>query len=176
MKLIIGLGNPEEKYSRNRHNVGFHFDDYVYKTLGNFSEWKYDPYLQSQIAKSTGGNDQYILVKPQTFMNLSGIAVQAVVKRFGINSSTDLYIAHDDLDIPLGKFKIQKEGPKLHNGISSIEETLKTKDFWRIRIGIENRQGIKIPGEAYVLDNFTEAELKIIEEVNKKIQEMAQFH
>lgn len=169
MKCFIGLGNPEEKYSHNRHNAGFLFVDYVYKTLGHFPEWKHDYYLKSFITKSTGGKEEYILVKPQTFMNLSGIAVQAVIKRFSIQVDKDLYIAHDDLDIPLGKFKIQQEGPPLHNGISSIEQTLKTKDFWRIRIGIENRQGVKIPGEAYVLDNFKSGEIAVIEEINQTI-------
>ena len=76
----------------------------------------------------------------------------------------DLIVAHDDLDIPLGKFKIQKgEGPRLHNGISSIEKALGSKDFWRIRIGVDNRDTAKrIDGETYVLQDFTRGEKAIL--------------
>lgn len=106
-------------------------------------------------------------------MNDSGEYVKWAMgnEQWAIN---DLYIAHDDLDLPLGKYKIQfGVGPKVHNGINSIEFALGGKDFWRIRIGIDNRNNqdtrYKIQGEDYVLQDFTKEELKILQEVYAKI-------
>ncbi|MEX1052761.1 MAG: aminoacyl-tRNA hydrolase [Patescibacteria group bacterium] len=144
MKLLVGLGNPGIKYQNNRHNIGHHFVDYL-------------------LSKLTGDELTGLNIKPvksDVFMNLSGQFVQKILKKHQNFSLNDLYIAHDDLDIPLGKFKIDKgTGPKLHNGIKSIEETLKTKDFWRIRIGVDARISDSwIDGEKYVLSDFTQKE------------------
>lgn len=157
MKLIVGLGNPGEKYINNRHNVGFMFIDYLAKSQN--IQFEYDKYLRSEIART----DDLILLKPQTFMNLSGVAVKNVIKKWKLKNE-NLTIVHDDLDIPLGKFKIQHStGPKVHNGLSSIELHLKTNEFIRIRIGVENRDPEKrIPGETYVLENFSQEEVAII--------------
>jgi PTH1 family peptidyl-tRNA hydrolase len=104
-----------------------------------------------------------VLVKPQTFMNQSGKAVKKLIDQYKIESS-DLWVIHDDLDIALGDYKIQKgKGPKLHKGIESIEEKIGKTDFWRVRIGIENRSAEnKISGETYVLQDFTEKEIEVI--------------
>ncbi len=152
MKVIVGLGNPGIKYRNNRHNVGYMFVDAVHHTsevmgFQNTSEVK--------------------LVKTDCFMNLSGNFVKKLIENWKLKIE-NLIIVHDDLDIPLGKFKIQKgQGPKLHNGISSIERALKTKDFWRVRIGVDNRQinppaGGWIDGETYVLSDFKADEEKKI--------------
>ena len=100
-------------------------------------------------------------------MNVSG----KFVKQHALRSTLqDLYIVHDDLDIPLGKCKVQfGTGPKLHNGILSIEEELGTNDFWRVRIGVDNRGENKIDGEAYSLQDFTDEELKQLQPVFEKI-------
>lgn len=133
MKLIIGLGNPGEKYKKNRHNAGYLFVDFLGKGL-----------------------------KTNVFMNDSGEFVK---------DKKDFIIAHDDLDIPLGKYKIQfGVGPKVHNGILSIENSLKTKDFWRIRIGIDNRKNY-VEGEKYVLEDFTEEELEVLKKVYAKVRD-----
>lgn len=137
MKLIIGLGNPGEKYRGNRHNVGHQFVERAKKGF-----------------------------KTDVFMNDSGRFVAAKLNFLKLKPA-DLYVVHDDLDIRLGEYKIQMGiGPKVHNGVSSIEAALGTKDFWRIRIGVDNRDpDNRTPGEDYVLQNFSSDEKKIIEEV-----------
>lgn len=104
-------------------------------------------------------------------MNRSGIAVRAVINKFDIDG---FVLAHDDLDIPLGKYKIQKEkSPKGHNGVISVESNLGTSDFLRVRIGIENRGERKIPGEDYVLQKYTEEELDTLKvAIEESIQEL----
>lgn len=142
MKLIIGLGNPETKYFKNRHNTGYIFIDQLLK--GNIPK--------SIIAKKTN-----------VFMNDSGSIVKNLFDKYKIPLN-DLYIVHDDLDIPLGEFKIQKGvGPKLHNGISSVNEKLKNEGYWRVRIGVDTRdKDNRTPGEKYVLKDFEESEEKIL--------------
>ena len=166
MKLIVGLGNPGEKYKNNRHNVGYMFIDYMVKWLNCYMAKKTKSYLTMQ----PSNYPTILLAKPQTFMNLSGKAVNQLSKVYGLKSN-NLIVAHDDLDIPLGKFKIQNGiGPKLHNGIESIENALGKKDFWRVRIGVDNRQQIGWDdGETYVLQNFLPEEKKIILSVFPKI-------
>jgi peptidyl-tRNA hydrolase, PTH1 family len=174
MLLIVGLGNHEREYHQHRHNAGFMFADYLFNELAHsissgqaslrINEFKYDKYSNSSLVKFVINNDELIIAKPQTFMNNSGQAVSKLNSEFKIQNS-ELIVVHDDLDIPLGKFKIDRgAGPKLHNGIRSIEEFLKTADFWRVRIGIDNRNpDHHISGEAYVLENFKPEERKIID-------------
>jgi len=186
MMLIIGLGNPGKKYINNRHNVGYMFVDYLVSLESlRVNEFENDKFSNSQLAKLVINNNELILAKPLTFMNNSGIAVGKLVSKLinSPNSQTrqinNLLIIHDDLDIPLGKFHIQfGVGPQLHNGLESIEQHLKTKDFWRIRIGVDNRQPKKtylshgrdidnkqkwIDGETYTLQNFLSQEKKLLE-------------
>lgn len=166
MRLIVGLGNPGDKHRNNRHNIGFLVIDELARLVLE-GKWSSVKKFQSLIIKHEGS---FMLVKPQTFMNQSGKAVKKLIDQYKIKSS-DLWVIHDDLDIALGDHKIQKgKGPKLHKGIKSIEEKLGKTDFWRIRIGVENRSAkSKIPGETYVLKNFTEEEIKIIAPIIIKI-------
>lgn len=161
MIAIIGLGNPGAKYLNNRHNAGFILVDFMVKRLESLKVIKLKEEKMSHATCYRLHN--LILAKPQTFINNSGLAVKSCLARYRL-SVDDLIIAHDDLDIPLGKFKIQKGvGPKIHNGLKSIERALKTKDFWRIRIGVDNRQSDKrIDGQTYVLTDFLPEEKKII--------------
>lgn len=154
MKLLIGLGNPGEKYEKTRHNVGVMLVERVGNALDAPQE-------------GTGG---WKAVKLKCFMNDSGIEVRQVVNFYKI-SAKDLIIVHDDLDIPLGNFKIQHgKGPYGHNGILSIERELGTKEFTRIRIGIENRDPEnKVAGVEYTLQNFTSEEFVIIEKTFDQI-------
>ncbi|KKP71512.1 MAG: Peptidyl-tRNA hydrolase [Candidatus Roizmanbacteria bacterium GW2011_GWA2_35_19] len=189
MKLIVGLGNPGEKYENNRHNVGFQFLDYFIdqyqksplrpKGYEGQVKFKSNKYLLSDVCELATSNEQpatnLVLAKPTTFMNKSGIAVKKIIENFKLNppaGGENLIIAHDDLDIPFGKFHIQVGvGPELHNGIESIENHLKTKDFFRIRIGVDNRvPEKKIAGETYVLSNFIQEEVaKLNSEIFPKI-------
>ncbi len=102
-------------------------------------------------------------------MNESGEFVKRLVEQYHMDSP-NLWVIHDDLDIPLGSYKIQRgKGPKLHNGILSIERELGSDNFWRVRIGVDNRIGDKTPGEEYVLQDFTEEEREELKEVINKV-------
>lgn len=172
MKLIVGLGNPGESYSRNRHNIGVLFVRKLasflsprFKKRENNASWQ--KVLQAEIFDY---RPHVIVARPYLFMNDSGLAVKKLVDYFKVDLK-DLYIVHDDLDVKFGEFKVQKgKGPKLHNGVLSVEEELGEKDFWRVRVGVENRnKESKVPGEIYVLLNFEHHEIKKLEKVLDKI-------
>jgi len=154
MKLIIGLGNPGEKYKNNRHNVGHMIIDYIVDQV------------QSSKVKIQNYNSKFKTYKTDCFMNESGKFVKKVIENYKLKIE-NLIVVHDDLDIPLGKFKIQKStGPLLHNGIESVENALGRKDFWRIRVGVDNRlQTGQMDGETYVLTDFRPQEKEIINQV-----------
>lgn len=173
MKLIVGLGNPGEKYSESRHNVGFLFLDklrekFLWQKGYDITEWNKQKVFNSELCfLKQGSRVLAMLQKPLTYMNRSGDAVERVVKKFDIeNIEEDLILVHDDLDLPLGKFKIQKgKSPLGHKGVRSIEEKLHTANFKRVRVGIENREGMGIVGEDYVLMKFSKEEKEVLEEI-----------
>ncbi len=160
MYLIVGLGNPGKKYDLTRHNVGFR----VLDLLAGGSDWenKYD----AQIIKT----DDLILAKPQTFMNKSGIAVSQLLKFY---PAAKLVVIHDELDFPVGSMKIMKNlNAAGHNGVQSIIDDLGTKDFIRIRIGVNNAEERgQIPGEDYVLQKFSDNEEELIKEILEKTKQ-----
>jgi PTH1 family peptidyl-tRNA hydrolase len=157
MKLIVGLGNPGDKYTKTRHNVGFIIADWLQSSVYSSDTWEENKKFQAIVCKPSAVG--VILAKPQTFMNNSGIAVKKLATFYKLHT-TDVWVVHDDLDIRLGDYKIQKGiGPKLHNGIESIENELRTKDFWRVRVGVDNREDVnRVPGDQYVLQEFTNEE------------------
>lgn len=133
MILVVGLGNPGEKYENTRHNIGFMVVDELARKLLPASQtaWKNNKSLASQIIKIPGRD--LVLTKPQTMMNASGFAVSKL-KRF---YKSDLWVVHDDLDLPLGKVKIVVGHSSAgHHGIDSIVEHLGTTEFVRFRVGI----------------------------------------
>lgn len=168
MILVTGIGNPERKYENTRHNVGYRAID-IFRQALRYEGFIADKALrrsinlQSEVATVRWGlNEVIILQKTQTSMNNAGVAVKKVYKRYNIDN---LVLFHDDLDIKLGEYKIQKgKSPKGHNGVKSVEQVLGRKDFWRVRIGIENREDVKIPGEKYVLQRFSKEEKEIVNE------------
>ncbi len=166
IKLIVGLGNIGREYKNTRHNAGFLFLDYMYNSE-NFSE---DSKLKSFIKRA----ENKVLAKPTTFMNLSGQAVSLISNYYKIKSH-EILLVHDDLDIKLGEYKITyTKGPKVHNGIISVEETLKTNKFWRLRIGVDNRTPElrkHIKGNDYVLSSFLQEEKLILQKTFAKIKE-----
>lgn len=133
MKLIIGLGNPGEKYKDTRHNVGFSVVEKLAHELGSAKlSWENMEKCKALIAK-TG---DIILAKPQTFMNTSGISVASLVSYFHL-APADVWVIHDDLDLPLGKIRIRTGGASAgHHGVDSMIRELKTDAFTRFRIGI----------------------------------------
>ncbi len=170
MKLIIGLGNPGKTYEDTRHNAGFMFLDafrekFVYQNTLFATEWRHEETFQSEIAFIKKGSKIIaILQKPLTFMNNSGIAVEKLIKKFDIDIE-NITLVHDDLDIKLGEFKIQHgKSPVGHNGVTSVENALKTKEFRRVRLGVENREEKNIPGMDYVLKRFLKEERMSFEE------------
>ncbi len=170
MRIIIGLGNPGEKYKLTRHNVGFMVVDAL--AAQHNLNWQFNKKLNATICKDNNA----LLAKPQTFMNNSGQTVQAVLsyykllpKKLGLWQKKDcdlsetLIIIHDDIDIALGKYKISIDSRSAgHKGIESIINHLKTKKFQRLRIGIRTEISNKIPAEKFVLQKFSGEELKII--------------
>ncbi|MFC1780150.1 aminoacyl-tRNA hydrolase [Patescibacteria group bacterium] len=154
--VVIGLGNPGDEFITTRHNAGFMYIDYL---LNKFKDKNVKvKKLKNSVVYEVEKN--ILLVKPQTFMNESGLAVKEVVKWYDVNVEEELILAHDDLDIPLGKFKLQfAKSPKDHNGILSVENHLGTTHFKRLRIGVENRGTKSISGEKYVLKKFSDEEL-----------------
>lgn len=159
MKIIVGLGNIGEKYIRTRHNVGFRVVD----KLAGGERFREDKTQESYICRK--GN--ILLVKPSTFMNDSGRAVRKIMDFYKINVD-DLILIHDDLDIELGDYKIQKgKGPKVHNGVNSVELCVQNSDFWRLRVGVDSRKVRRFDGTGadYVLANFSTEDDEVLEDV-----------
>jgi PTH1 family peptidyl-tRNA hydrolase len=185
MKLIVGLGNLGKKYASTRHNVGFMVVDACATRISNFQlptsnnhRWESSKKAEALLCKFNFKGEKIELLKPQTSMNKSGISVAYARNKHKIPLN-NIFIIHDDLDIKLGEYKITKgKGPREHKGLKSIYEKLGTKDFWHVRVGIENRRKMedgkwkmenRVSGEDYVLQNFTKDELNIIDTVIKKV-------
>ena len=170
MKLIIGLGNPGDKYKNTRHNAGFLTLDEIQKNIEYFSNWHFEKQYKASIAENENLN--IILAKPQTFMNSSGQTAKILCGQKQI-SAADILIVHDDLDLLLGKFKLQKNrGPAGHKGVKSIIDALNTRDFWRLRIGIKPADKISFLNhrerEKFVLGKFRPAEGHLIKKAIKQ--------
>ena len=163
MKLIVGLGNPGMEYSKTRHNAGFLLIDRVAEKLG-FSFDKNKCKALYGIYRKNG--EKYIFAKPQTYMNLSGEAVKGLMKFYDI-SEEDLLVIHDDLDLPLGKIRLRRQGSSGgQKGMGNIIDLLGTQKIDRIRIGISNDKTIDT--KDYVLGRFSKEEMKVFEEAIEK--------
>ncbi|MBU1076147.1 MAG: aminoacyl-tRNA hydrolase [Spirochaetes bacterium] len=164
--LIVGLGNPTDRYYLTRHNVGFlsidlisdHYDIPVTKK-----------YKKSVMGTGALSGNRIFLMKPLTYMNLSGTVIRSAFAKHRI-SPEKLIIIYDDIDLPLGKIRIRKDGGSAgHKGLQSILENLQNKNFIRIRIGIHSDRKGSIPTEEFVLRKFDPEEMKIITQSLKKI-------
>lgn len=159
--LIIGLGNPGREYRDTRHNVGFMLIDRLIVRL-NAQGLK----VQSKavVTTTTYLDRKLVLAKPQTYMNLSGQSAQGLLNFYKIPTE-NMIVAHDDLDIPFGTIRIRpKGGPGGQGGMASTINQLGTKDFPRLRIGIGRPPGRMDPS-AFVLQNFTREEMKLLSEI-----------
>ena len=159
MKLIVGLGNPGKEYENTRHNIGFMaIDNYVkLHNLGDFKEKFNGLYLKYQL-----GNEQVILVKPLSFMNLSGDVVRRYVDYFKVDIN-DILIIHDDLDMPVGKIKLKLGGSSGgHNGIKDISLKLGTEDYKKLKVGIANNKNMDT--KDCVLGRFSKEEKVLIDD------------
>ncbi len=170
MKLIVGLGNPGKEYSTNRHNIGFLCVNYFARTNHISLDKKQG---KARVGSGTIAGTDLIIAKPFTYMNLSGVAVRAIMDKYKIQLE-DLIVVHDDLDLPLGKIRIRLGSSAAgHNGVKSIIGCLGSQDFVRIRVGIsrpaqegETQQETIVD---YVLGDFTAADRPVVEETIQRV-------
>lgn len=162
MWVIAGLGNPGRKYSRTRHNIGFMAVDEIAQRNGiEFTERK-----EYSIGRGSIEGHNVVLIEPLLYMNRSGPVVNAILKKFAVQSD-NLIIIHDDLDMETGKLRIRKTGSSGgHKGVESIIRNIGAKDFIRVKIGIGREPGVLV--EDYVLSRFTRPEISAIKEAIEK--------
>ena len=159
MKVIVGLGNPGREYAATRHNVGWWLIDHL-ADVWHFDGWKKDG--ESQVANGVVGGVKVRLVKPQTYMNLSGQALKNFVRRPFWSAAKDLLVVVDEVQLPVGRIRLRPRGSAGgHNGLKSIEAALDTRDYSRLRIGVgpsEERKGIYKDLADFVLAPFARDE------------------
>ncbi|KHF38334.1 aminoacyl-tRNA hydrolase [Halalkalibacter okhensis] len=160
MKLVVGLGNPGSKYAGTRHNVGFDCIDYCARQLGiELDQSKF----KGMYGKGNVNGEKVILLKPLTYMNLSGESVRPLMDYFNIDVE-DVLIIYDDMDLPVGKIRLRQKGSAGgHNGIKSLIQHLGTPEFKRIRVGVDRPQN----GESivsYVLGTYRPEEREDVEQ------------
>lgn len=166
MKLIVGLGNPTEKYSKTRHNIGFMIVEKIAEKRNIV--FRLEPHYESRFAEMGDLENRIKLVEPQTYMNESGRAIKKCKDYWKVDSE-DIWVIHDDVDLEFGKIRIGLGGSSAgHKGVQSIIEAIGER-FWRIRIGVGKSE--QIPTEDWVLMNFPKEEQ---EKLDKIIDQTAQ--
>lgn len=151
MKLIVGLGNPGRKYKNTRHNAGFMFVDKIAEDVN--VKFSLDASKKCEIAEAIIGNEKALIIKPQTYMNLSGEAVLAVAKYYKIENK-DILVFHDDMDLDVGHIRIRQTGSSAgHKGMQNIMDLFETNNIARVRIGISKPIGELVID--YVLGTFS---------------------
>lgn len=159
MKLVVGLGNPGPQYAKTRHNAGFMAVEKLGGRVG--ADFKRET-CSSLVAEWLSGDEKLILAKPQTFMNLSGKAVSALVKKFSVKLE-DVVVVHDDVDIAVGKIREKTGGGAGgHNGVSDVAQRLGTPEFKRFRLGV-GRPPEGCDTAEYVLSPFEKGEREFVE-------------
>lgn len=161
MKIIVGLGNIGKEYEETRHNVGFMCVDYFTKEIlkNDMNYKKRDNYFYLETSYK---GEKVIVIKPTTYMNLSGEAIAKAKKWYKVENE-DLIVIYDDVDLILGNVRFRESGSAgTHNGMRNILSILKTEELKRIRIGIENRDNKNIPLMDYVLGKFSKEEMNIL--------------
>ncbi len=171
MKVIVGLGNPGPRYLFTRHNFGFMVVDFLVQQLKGKLEFFHDREVEGEWTRVLVLKREFFLLKPLTYMNLSGICVKAFSEKFEISPS-DFLIVYDDIDLPLGKVRLRKKGSGGgHKGMGSIIATLKTEEIPRLRLGIGPKPE-NVSMVDFVLGEFEESELKIVKEVLYKVKDV----
>ncbi len=162
MKLIIGLGNPGNEYNKTRHNIGFLALDYIASYINlNIDKKKF----KSLYIKDSLYNNEVVLIKPQTYMNLSGSAVNNFANFYSI-SPQDIIVIQDDIDLNFGIIRIKNFGGHGgHNGIRDIANKLNTRNFIRIKIGVGRPDNPNFPVDKYVLSNFSKQQINELDEI-----------
>jgi PTH1 family peptidyl-tRNA hydrolase len=159
LKVIVGLGNPGREYAATRHNVGWWLIDHL-ADVWRFDGWKKDG--ESQVANGIVAGVKVRLVKPQTFMNLSGQALRNYVRRPFWSAAKDLLVVVDEVQLPVGRTRVRARGSAGgHNGLKSVEQALGTQEYARLRIGVgpsDERKGIYKDLADFVLSPFARDE------------------
>ncbi len=160
MKLIVGLGNPGMEYVHTRHNVGFDIVNMFAKKQG----FKFSRKGKAMVSENNINGEKVILLKPLTFMNLSGEAVARIMNNYNV-SPEDMIVVCDDMDLPLGKLRIRRKGSGGgHNGLKNIIDCIKSDNFCRMRVGIGREEDTI----NYVLSRFSRSDRKVMEESFEK--------
>lgn len=167
MKLVVGLGNPGRRYARTRHNLGFLLLDRIAEARGIRIG---DDRCESLVGRGEWERESLVLAKPQTYMNNSGVAAAALLRRFRVRGA-DLVVAYDDLDLPFGRLRIRCGGSAGgHRGLASILQHVADRDFVRLRMGI-GRPPAGVDPVEYVLSRFSAEEQQSLEEVLSRAEE-----
>jgi len=158
--MIAGLGNPGEAYANTAHNVGFDVVDVIARRLN--ADWKGSFWFKARTARATCGGQAVMLVKPQTYMNLSGASVAPLLRYFG-GTHADLTVVSDDADLPLGRLRIRASGGSGgHRGLASIIGALGTEEFPRVRVGVGREDGRQRDLAGQVLAKLDEARREVL--------------
>ena len=174
MKIVLGLGNPGPDYERTRHNVGWWVVDHL-ADVWRFEGWKKDG--ESRVAAGMVRGQRVRLVKPQTYMNLSGAVLRPYLRREAWDKSRDLLVVVDEVALPVGSFRIRARGSAGgHNGLKSVEGALKSQDYARLRIGVGPEDPARRRGDLadYVLDDFRKREAKAVTELMPTLTELTE--
>ncbi len=175
MKYITALGNPGEEYKNTRHNVGrIVLEAFVKKN--DFSDWILDKKIKALSSQGKIGKEKALLIEPETFMNKSGLSLQLIIT--SKKKAEELIVIHDDLDLPIGKFKISfNKSSGGHRGVESIIKAIKTQSFTRFRVGIspstpsgklKKPKGDKEVGD-FILGEFKKSEIETLKKISKKV-------
>jgi PTH1 family peptidyl-tRNA hydrolase len=162
VKLIVGLGNPGIEYQFTPHNLGFLTIDCLANDVG--AEVR-NRNCRALTARAVIEGQAVLLAKPETYMNLSGMAVRELVGKYEVDPAKDLIVIYDELDLPLGRIRIRQRGSSAgHNGIESIIGALGTQEFLRVRLGVGPDKKVS-DGAKYLLSPFRKAQLKVVDEI-----------
>lgn len=160
--LIVGLGNPGRKYRNNRHNIGFMAAERICSKY--FGEWSSKPKLKGEICRVSMMGKAVSLLKPSTYMNLSGKATQAMAEKMYIKADR-IVVVHDDMDLAFGAVRIKAGGGEAgHRGLKSISDSLRSRDYLRLRVGV-GRPPAGVDPADYVLSDFDNEEIKHLDEL-----------
>ena len=164
MKVIAGLGNPGAQYANTPHSIGFDVVEALAREIG--AEWKVSSSYNAEHATGMLGGVKVVLVKPTTYMNLSGNCVAPVVKYHNAKVAEDLLVVSDDIDLPVGKMRIRKGGSAGgHNGLKSVIERTGSTDFIRLRVGVGRDARNRANVVGHVLGKFSRDDRKVMDEV-----------
>ena len=162
MKLIVGLGNPGIEYQFTPHNLGFLAVDRIAEQCGVVVN---NRHCRAQTARARIGDEELVLAKPETFMNLSGMSVRELVEKYEVQPASGLVLLYDELDLPFGALRVRPRGRSAgHNGVESVMSALGTQEFTRIRMGVAPDHPVA-DGAKYVLAQFKKAQYPVVDEV-----------